>query len=116
MANKRHTPIKIYDPVFMVNYYISYGVKPELFMAAVKRLTGMVVERHELEEGICLSFSTGDKDNEVIWIWTKTKYMPLLAHEATHAATSALEGMMKIDSDNEALAYTIQMLIHAALE
>lgn len=116
MGTKRHKPKHIYDELFQVNYYISYGVEGKDFVKAVQRFTGVYILVENLKDGKCLLIENKKSKNFIVWIWTKKRRIPELAHECVHAADYALSELMPNAISTETFAYTVQMLIRKALE
>ena len=113
---KKHTPIYIWSPLILENYYVSYGVPKKLFKDAVKRILNYDLDYRELHFGYCMVFERND-DNRIIWIWTKTKNVSALAHEAVHAAYYSLEDKMKWGKDtHEMYCYLVQMIVQNTLK
>lgn len=83
----------------------------------MKRLLGSNIHNKEDVDGMCTLFESGG-GSTVIWIWTLTKDVSVLVHEAVHAAMFTFDkhGVHIETNNDELLAYTVDMLIRKTLQ
>jgi len=102
-------PIHIFEDMYGVNFYISYGVPYDTHKRAVKKYIDIEIgESHG--DGKVSGFQ---KDGEILyWIWTSSKNKALLVHEITHAVICCLKdrGFTCSTDSDEAYAYLAQYL------
>ena len=118
---KVHKPQHIYDPVFMINYYVSLGVSVTAYIKSVKKYLNIDIDESEFinSGGRASHFTNNKSGKEVIWIWVKNKSdMQSLVHEIFHGVFFTLEDRgIRLDySSNEVFAYNIGMLMREILD
>jgi len=113
---KKHRPRCIYDPLFQTNFWASYGVPAKKFVKAVKDYVGIEIKLDDIGPGRCYKF--GSEVGDIIWVWTKAKDLPMLAHECLHAVHFALNDKKVFLSDctDEVYCYMLQMLMDKILK
>lgn len=117
---KKHTPIKIWDSLFLMQYYVSYGVSRSAVKKAVKETLGANAAKNIPLIGVdgLASHYTDSKGVSIVWIWTLRKDISVLAHECFHAVSYTMQdkSVPLNTSTQEVFAYMLEMLIHAVLE
>ena len=106
---------RIYEDLFGINFYVSYGIPYKDFCRQVKKAIGEPPDHDDPGDGRMMGFK---KDGDTLyWIWTRTKNPALLVHEITHAVISALGdiGMTCDESSDEAYAYLAQYIFDKVL-
>lgn len=109
--------IHIYDEMFQANIYVSYGVSKDDFIKQIKKYLGLDYDKDKLRNGKMAVFFN-DKGEEIVWIWTESKQVDILAHEASHATNYILSraGIKLSDDSDEAFAYYIQYIINKVID
>ena len=103
-------PQHIYEDLFCINFYISYGVSPEVYKSQVKYQFGASVDDLHFAGGKTNVFEKGD--SKIYWIWTRKKDRTILVHELVHVINVALvdRGIkLSLDTD-EIQAYLMAYL------
>lgn len=110
MSSKDLITRHIFSKTFRVNIYVYYGLSVKKFAEELDRC------------GIDLCGSRGDgktiqTNYGDIWLWTKHKSIPVLVHEAFHAAHFILDGKgVKLSDDSDEIyAYFISMIVRETL-
>ena len=109
-------PIKIYEDLFGLNFFVSYGVPYSIVKKQVRKITSNDISDDDPGDGHMMGFK---KDGDTLyWIWTRKKSIPLLVHEITHAVVSALNGigMTCDESSDETYAYLAQYICDRVLK
>lgn len=106
----------IFDKVYRVNIYISYGHTKEQFIKDVKRIAHKDIELHAQATGHLHCFDVDDVT--IYWIWTKKKEIPVLAHEILHCVGYVLgdRNVNWTDNNQEAYCYYMQFLFKEILK
>ena len=110
----QHKPQHIYCELFMVNIYVSYGVSPENYQAAVRKYT--VCEPSEvLIDGNATRFKDdGNPRYPIYWLWVKKRGdLQSLVHEICHVTCMIMEdrGVVLCEYSEEIYAYYMGMLM-----
>lgn len=108
-------PRHYYNDLYRVNYYFCLGWKIKDLHQFLWKTFGFDKDINHADGYTMMA--TGE-DGCTIVIWTRRKIdMPVLAHEATHAASFTLgRAGVKADFDNdEACAYLVGLLVEKAL-
>ncbi len=102
-----HKPKVFFDELFMVNYFVSYGITSKEFISSVKRNTSVDISNENIGDASTIPFKS-----ELIWIWTKDKDISVLAHEIFHATRTALSmrDVLLCEQTEEIYAYYIGYL------
>lgn len=113
---KSHVPLHIFSEIYMVNFYISYGVPEQDFLEA----WDFNLDGAERPSFLKCGYAAHIRRNreEIVWVWTRRKEVAVLAHEIMHAVYFTLTesiGMPLSDGNDEAYAYLMQMLMRKAL-
>jgi len=97
-----------------MSYYVSFGITERSFRDAFKRIIGDDIDDRKLFAG----FTVIVPDKSIVWIWTKDKDIPNLAHEVFHAVDLAMDnrGVRLNDGSDEVYAYQISMLMRKILK
>jgi len=102
-------PIKIYEDMYELNFFVSYGVSYNEFRKQVKRLTNNDIGKDD-DIAMMIDFIKGGK--KLYWIWTSKKNISMLMHEITHAIIKSLGdiGFTCNGSSDEAYAYMAEYI------
>lgn len=105
----------IYCNTFRINYWVSYGVSEKKFIKSVKKIFDKNFN-HELRSGFCGVFHTSTGE-DIYWIWTKNKDIPVLVHECLHAVGESLSrrGVKFYPEEDEVYSYQLEMLMRETL-
>lgn len=109
-------PVRIYESLFGINIYVSYGVSYKEFCRQVRKNIGDPPDHDDPGDGRMMGFK---KDGDLLyWIWTSKKNPALLVHEITHAVISSLDdvGMTCDSSSDEVYAYLAQFIFEKVIK
>lgn len=117
---KKHTPLKIWDSLFLMQYYVSYGVSRGSVKKAVKETLGVDIPKDMTligTDGHAIHYKA-ENGEVAIWIWTIRKDVEILVHECFHAMSYTMQaGDIPLNrSTEEVYVYALEMLVHAILE
>jgi len=107
--------IHIYDKIYRVNIYVSYGHPRDYFIKDVKCNVKQNIKLDEKATGHMHYFR---KDNsDIYWVWTEKKSLSVLLHEFLHVTAYVLmdRGIKMTWNNHEPFCYYQQFLFNEFL-